>query len=136
MYFAYLFMNESWVLEGLREVSQTFLRTKDTTDLNWIQMLHRQALRIQKKSPVPQKEMLLSSGFRWPSDFSFESYLKLRSLLNFEQLEALLLVIVCGFSSEVTAQALGLSEGSLKLRIGQALQSASSVLATFERGEF
>ncbi|MEI7973491.1 MAG: hypothetical protein WCH11_03905 [Bdellovibrio sp.] len=136
MYFAYLFMNESWVLEGLREVSQAFLRTKNSTDLNWVQMLHRQALRIQKKSPVPQKEMLSSSGFRWPKNFTYESYLKLRSLLSFEQMEALLFVVICGFSPELTAQALGLSEGSLKLRIGKGLQSASSILANFERGDF
>ena len=117
LFFLYLFLNEAWVLEGLRESSHRFLNAKSHTMVDWVKVLHREALKIFSKKTSPQLEVLRSERFQFPENFSYEKWLQFQKALSFQELEVLALGAISNFSHAEIAEGLDISEGTVRMRL-------------------
>lgn len=88
----------------------------------WVQTIHRWKPKLKKIRGRKWSENPETAGFEFVAELELANWVSFMSAAETEEVEAVLLSRVLGFSDEEISQGLGVTEGTVRYRVGRGLR--------------
>jgi DNA-directed RNA polymerase specialized sigma24 family protein len=88
----------------------------------WVQMLHKWKPKVRNLRPRPWSDSPVAKGFVVPAEFDLTVWVSFLNAAEADQIEAVLLSRILGFSDIEIAGGLGITVGTVRYRVGHGLR--------------
>lgn len=89
---------------------------------HWVQALHLMKPKLTRVRPRNWSETPTQQGFILPGDFDLSAWVSYMNAADPDEVEALLFSRILAFSDREIAQGLGVTEGTVRYRVGRGLR--------------